>query len=74
MLEHCGSKWMSNCQKVHHVHIGHRRRKGVTGDLICTGSPAGLENHHGSYLSPGDPVEAEVEGLHCQRTFIASLP
>ena len=46
----------------------------LPGDLICTGSPAGFGSHHGRYLTPGDVIEAEVEGLGCQRTLIASTP
>lgn len=46
----------------------------MPGDLVCTGSPAGFGSHHGRYLAPGDVVEAEVEGLGCQRTSISSLP
>jgi 2,4-didehydro-3-deoxy-L-rhamnonate hydrolase len=46
----------------------------MSGDLICTGSPAGFGSHHGRYLAPGDVIEAEVEGLGCQRTLISSLP
>lgn len=46
----------------------------MPGDLICTGSPAGFGSHHGRYLTPGDLVEAEVHGLGCQRTWMASLP
>ena len=45
----------------------------VPGDLICTGSPAGFGSHHGRFLTPGDVVEAEVEGLGRQRTLITSL-
>lgn len=46
----------------------------MPGDLICTGSPAGFGSHHGRYLAPGDVIEAEVEGLGCQRTLISSTP
>lgn len=37
------------------------------GDLICTGTPAGIGSHHGRYLRPGDVVEAGVHGLGQQR-------
>lgn len=37
------------------------------GDLICTGTPAGLGSHFGRYLRPGDVVEAGVDGLGAQR-------
>ncbi|WP_244201277.1 fumarylacetoacetate hydrolase family protein [Paraburkholderia rhynchosiae] len=39
------------------------------GDLICTGTPAGLGSHYGRYLRPGDLVEAGVEGLGSQRVL-----
>lgn len=34
-----------------------------TGDIIITGTPAGTGNAWGTYLSPGDVVVAEVDGL-----------
>ncbi|MFB9127631.1 fumarylacetoacetate hydrolase family protein [Paraburkholderia dipogonis] len=37
------------------------------GDLICTGTPAGLGSHHGRYLRAGDVVQAGVDGLGSQR-------
>lgn len=37
------------------------------GDLICTGTPAGLGTHHGRYLRPGDVLEAGIDGLGVQR-------
>ncbi|GAB7550164.1 fumarylacetoacetate hydrolase family protein [Cupriavidus sp. 8B] len=37
------------------------------GDLICTGTPAGLGGHHGRYLRVGDVIEAGVSGLGSQR-------
>jgi len=37
------------------------------GDLICTGTPAGLGSHYGRYLCPGDVVEAGIDGLGVQR-------
>jgi 2-keto-4-pentenoate hydratase/2-oxohepta-3-ene-1,7-dioic acid hydratase in catechol pathway len=46
----------------------------MPGDLVCTGSPAGFGSHHGRYLTLGDVIEAEVEGLGCQRTLMASPP
>ena len=39
------------------------------GDLICTGTPAGIGSHHGRYLRPGDVVEAGIEGLGSQRVM-----
>lgn len=38
------------------------------GDLICTGTPAGIGAHHGRYLRAGDIIEAGVSGLGSQRT------
>jgi 2,4-diketo-3-deoxy-L-fuconate hydrolase len=38
-----------------------------SGDVICTGSPAGFGAHHGRYLRAGDVVTAEVSGLGRQR-------
>ena len=38
------------------------------GDLICTGTPAGIGSHYGRYLRAGDVVEAGVSGLGAQRT------
>lgn len=37
------------------------------GDLICTGTPAGIGGHHGRYLCAGDVVEAGVSELGAQR-------
>lgn len=37
------------------------------GDLICTGTPAGIGSHHGRYLRAGDVVEAGVPELGAQR-------
>lgn len=37
------------------------------GDLICTGTPAGIGGHHGRYLRAGDVVEAGVPELGAQR-------
>lgn len=37
------------------------------GDLICTGTPAGIGSHHGRFLRAGDVVEAGVSGLGAQR-------
>jgi 2,4-didehydro-3-deoxy-L-rhamnonate hydrolase len=38
-----------------------------SGDVICTGSPAGFGAHHGRYLRPGDVVRAHVAELGEQR-------
>lgn len=37
------------------------------GDLICTGTPAGIGSHYGRYLRAGDIVEAGVSELGAQR-------
>lgn len=37
------------------------------GDLICTGTPAGIGSHYGRYLRAGDVVEAGVLELGAQR-------
>jgi 2-keto-4-pentenoate hydratase/2-oxohepta-3-ene-1,7-dioic acid hydratase in catechol pathway len=38
------------------------------GDIIATGSPAGNAAHHGGrWLTPGDVIESEIEGLGAQR-------
>lgn len=39
------------------------------GDLICTGTPAGIGSHHGRYLRAGDVVQAGVDGLGAQRVL-----
>ena len=33
------------------------------GDIISTGTPAGVGNATGQYLKPGDVVVAEIEGI-----------
>ncbi|WP_043839508.1 fumarylacetoacetate hydrolase family protein [Muricoccus aerilatus] len=40
------------------------------GDIILTGTPMGVGAESGHFLSPGDVVEAEVEGLGTLRTII----
>ncbi len=37
------------------------------GDLICTGTPAGIGSHYGRYLRAGDVLEAGVSALGAQR-------
>jgi 2-keto-4-pentenoate hydratase/2-oxohepta-3-ene-1,7-dioic acid hydratase in catechol pathway len=44
------------------------------GDLICTGTPAGIGSHYGRYLRPGDVVEAGIDGLGCQRVICIASP
>jgi 2-keto-4-pentenoate hydratase/2-oxohepta-3-ene-1,7-dioic acid hydratase in catechol pathway len=33
------------------------------GDLIATGTPAGVGNAAGTYLNPGDKIDAWIEGI-----------
>lgn len=35
----------------------------LSGDIICTGSPAGNGTHYDRYLQPGDVMTAEITGL-----------
>jgi 2-keto-4-pentenoate hydratase/2-oxohepta-3-ene-1,7-dioic acid hydratase in catechol pathway len=37
------------------------------GDILATGTPAGVGAATGAYLQPGDVVEAEVDGIGCLR-------
>ncbi|WP_246217536.1 fumarylacetoacetate hydrolase family protein [Paraburkholderia panacisoli] len=39
------------------------------GDLICTGTPAGIGSHYRRYLRAGDVVQAGVHGLGSQRVL-----
>jgi len=39
------------------------------GDLICTGTPAGIGSHYGRFLRAGDVVEAGVSELGIQRVM-----
>lgn len=39
----------------------------LPGDVICTGSPAGNGTHYNRFLTDGDVMEAEIEGLGHQR-------
>ncbi|WP_035514161.1 fumarylacetoacetate hydrolase family protein [Paraburkholderia nodosa] len=38
------------------------------GDLVCTGTPAGIGTHYARYLRPGDVIEASIDGLGSQLT------
>jgi 2-keto-4-pentenoate hydratase/2-oxohepta-3-ene-1,7-dioic acid hydratase in catechol pathway len=38
------------------------------GDIIATGTPAGVGHGQGEYLKPGDVVEVEIDGLGRLRT------
>lgn len=41
----------------------------LPGDILCTGTPAGNGIADGSFLKPGDVIEAEIEGLGRQTTL-----
>jgi 2,4-didehydro-3-deoxy-L-rhamnonate hydrolase len=47
----------------HHVQL-------KTGDLICTGSPAGFGSHHRRYLRSGDRLHASIDGFGAQHTLV----
>lgn len=50
-------------------------RAGVgCGDLLFTGSPAGIGHTTGRYLQPGDIVEAAIDGLGAQRNIVSARP
>jgi 2-keto-4-pentenoate hydratase/2-oxohepta-3-ene-1,7-dioic acid hydratase in catechol pathway len=40
------------------------------GDVILTGTPAGVGLASGEYLSAGDVVEVTVEGIGCLRNEV----
>jgi 2-keto-4-pentenoate hydratase/2-oxohepta-3-ene-1,7-dioic acid hydratase in catechol pathway len=42
------------------------------GDVICTGTPAGAGLFSQRFLSPGDVVEVEVEGIGVLTNQVAS--
>lgn len=42
------------------------------GDIICTGTPAGVGMATGRLLQPGDVVEAEIEGIGVLRNPVAA--
>jgi 2-keto-4-pentenoate hydratase/2-oxohepta-3-ene-1,7-dioic acid hydratase in catechol pathway len=42
------------------------------GDLIATGTPAGIGHPVGEYLHPGDVVEAEIEGIGVLRNPVVA--
>lgn len=49
------------------------------GDLVLTGSPSGNGAHHGVFLSPGDVIDGEIDGLgrqhnHCVAEEAAESP
>lgn len=42
------------------------------GDVLSTGTPAGVGHGAGTYLQPGDVVETEVEGLGAMRNSVVA--
>lgn len=42
----------------------------LTGDVICTGSPAGFGSHHQRYLRAGDHLHATIDGFGSQHTLV----
>lgn len=42
------------------------------GDILSTGTPAGVGHGAGTYLQPGDVVETEVEGLGAMRNTVVA--
>jgi len=50
-------------------------RSGITaGDLLFTGSPAGIGHSTATYLQPGDVVEASIEGIGALRNVVGPRP
>jgi 2,4-didehydro-3-deoxy-L-rhamnonate hydrolase len=43
------------------------------GDVISTGTPNGIGLYTGVYIKAGDVIEAEIEGLGCQRNRLVSM-
>jgi len=42
------------------------------GDVIATGTPAGVGNATQTYLQPGDIIDAEIARIGRLRTFVAA--
>ena len=42
------------------------------GDILSTGTPAGVGHGQGTYLTPGDVVDTEIEGLGAQRNNVVA--
>jgi 2-keto-4-pentenoate hydratase/2-oxohepta-3-ene-1,7-dioic acid hydratase in catechol pathway len=42
------------------------------GDVIATGTPAGVGSASGRFLQPGDVVEVEIEGLGVLRNPVVA--
>ncbi|WP_018636316.1 fumarylacetoacetate hydrolase family protein [Parafrankia elaeagni] len=45
-----------------------------SGDLIFTGTPAGIAHASGRYLQPGDVVETTIEGVGTLRNIVGAAP
>ena len=43
----------------------------VPGDVVCTGTPAGTGHETGRYLSPGDVMRAEIDGVGVLENAVA---
>ena len=52
----------------------HQRSSFACGDVLFTGSPAGVGMGTGVYLSPSDVVEATVEGIGTLRNVVGEKP
>jgi 2-keto-4-pentenoate hydratase/2-oxohepta-3-ene-1,7-dioic acid hydratase in catechol pathway len=46
----------------------------LPGDLIATGSPAGIAVETGAYLTEGDRVRVEIEGIGTVENVVSSSP
>jgi 2-keto-4-pentenoate hydratase/2-oxohepta-3-ene-1,7-dioic acid hydratase in catechol pathway len=44
------------------------------GDILFTGSPAGVGQGTGKFLNPGDVVEATIEGIGTLRNVVGPRP
>jgi len=51
-----------------------QRSSFACGDVLFTGSPAGVGMGTGVYLNPGDVVEATVEGIGTLRNVVGEKP
>ncbi|WP_347158690.1 fumarylacetoacetate hydrolase family protein [Pseudomonas aeruginosa] len=51
-----------------------QRSSFACGDVLFTGSPAGVGMGTGVYLKPGDVVEATVEGIGTLRNVVGEKP
>ena len=44
----------------------------LPGDIIATGTPAGVGAAHGRFLRDGDTVEVEIDGLGAVRNGVCA--